>query len=508
MPLPKPGAPWPAHTAHTEKLAEWSAWYSGDPTQLATFYAPRTGAVSRPSQYAGGLVGRLARWWWGQPTPAGEQRAKLHVPLAADICGTSADLLFSEPVRLHSDDSRIAEALRDLQDGGLDAKLSEGAEVQAALGGVYLRSVWDASVAPMPWTEVAHPDGALPEWRHGRLNAVSLWNELPGDGGTVFRLFERHEVGGIMYALYKGTATNVGKPVPVQEHPEAAYLADLVTDGQAFYDRNTILQETLIDRLTVAYAPNMLPNRLDRRSPQGRSDLQGVEPFLDALDEAYSGWWRDIRLAKSRIHVPAQMVDSAGPGQPGYVELDREVYVPMEGVLARGESMAQNLYAHQFEIRVQEHKDTCEAWTKTIVEAAGYSTQSLSSDTGGAVTAAEVHAHERRSYMTRGKKVRYWTAALQDHLRAQLEIASQHLGAGIPDGDVLVEFQDGVQESPMSMGQTLLALRNAESASTHTRVRMLHPDWDDLQVDAEVARIQSETAGGGEPLPIPGDAGL
>ncbi|WP_408895930.1 phage portal protein [Nocardioides sp. R1-1] len=510
MPLPKPGAPWPAHNAHTEKLAEWSAWYSGDPSQLSTFYGPRTGAVSRPAQYAGGVVGRLARWWWGQPTPVGEQRAKLHVPLAADICGTSADLLFSESVRLSSDNPGIQKALETLQDGGLDTKLHEAAEVQAALGGVYLRTVWDESVSPMPWTEVAHPDGAVPEWRHGRLNAVTLWNELPnGSTGTeVYRLFERHESGGIMYALYKGTATNVGKLVPVQSHPDAAYLADLVTDQQAFYDGNTIIQPTLIDRLTAAYVPNMLPNRLDRRSPQGRSDLQGVEPFLDALDEAYSGWWRDIRLAKSRIHVPASMVDSAGPGQPGYVELDREVYVPVEGVLARGDvGLSQSIYAHQFEIRVQEHKDTCEAWTKTIVEAAGYSTQSLSSDTGGAVTATEVRAHQSRSFMTRGKKVRYWTAALQDHLRAQLEIATQHLGAGIPDGDLSVEFPDGVQESPMSMGQTLQTLRNAEAASTRTRVQMLHPDWDDQAVDDEVALIHSET-GVGEPLPIPDDTGL
>lgn len=501
MPLPKPGASWPLHTTHSEKVSEWSAWYSGDPTALQTFYGHRTGVIERPSQFRGGLVGKVARWWWGQPTAPGESRAKLHVPLAADICGTSADLLFSEPVRLRSENAAVAQALAELQEHGLDSRLHEGAEVQSALGGVYLRTVWDETVSPMPWTEVAHPDGAIPEWRGGRLAAVTLWNELGSDGGVVHRLFERHEPGGIMYALYKGTATNVGKVVPVQSHPDAAYLGDLVADDVAFYDGNTILQETLIDGLTVQYVPNMLPNRLDRRSPQGRSDLQGVEPFLDALDEAYSSWWRDIRLAKSRIHVPASMMDSAGPGQPGYVDLDREVYVPVEGILGGG-SVSDSIYAHQFEIRVEEHKATCEAWTNTIIEAAGYSTQSLSSDTGGAVTAAEVHSHERRSYMTRGKKIRYWRAGLQDHLRAQIDIANAHLGAGIPDAPFTVEFQDGVQESPAAVGQTLQAFRNAEAMSTRTRVQIANPEWDEKAVDAEVAAILRET-GVGEPLADP-----
>lgn len=500
MPLPKNQTPWPPASAHGEALAEWSAWYSGDPDQLSAFYGSRNGTVAHPNQLRGGVVGRIARWWWGVPTGAGEQRSKLHVPLAADICGTSADLLFSEPVQLTSDNDKVAEALQTLQDNGLDSRLHEGAEVQAALGGVYLRTVWDSDVSDMPWTEVAHPDGAEPEFRNGRLYAVNLWSELGRlSEGTVHRLVERHEKGAIQYGLYEGTATNLGNLVPLQDHPETEHLALL-----PLIDGNT--QTTGLDRLTVAYVPNMLPNRLNRRSQQGRSDLQGVTPWLDALDEAYSSWWRDIRHAKARLHVPAQYLDSNGPGQGASVDLDREVYVPVEGVLATNKD-GLLIDAQQFKIRVAEHRDTCEHWTNKIIESAGYSTQSLSSGSGGAVTAAEVHSHERRSYMTRGKKVRYWTAALYDHLQTQLEVANTHLKAGLPVEPFSVEFQDGVQESAMSLAQTTLAMRNAESASIRTRVLMLHPDWDKDEVDTEVAAIMRET-GVGEPVPVPDDAGL
>jgi A118 family predicted phage portal protein len=499
MPLPTNGTPWPEHDRHSQAMAEWSAWYSGDPDQLSTFYNTTTPGVStRPAQYRGGVVGKVARWWWGTPTPDGEQRTKLHVPLAADIAGTSADLLFSEPVQLTGDSEGLQEFLDDLQDGGLDSTLHEAGEVQAALGGVYLRTVWDDEVSELPWLDPVHPDGAQPEWRHGRLWAVNLWTTLAElRSGVVHRQCERHERGAIIYRLYEGTGTNLGRAVPLQDHPATAELAKLVDEDG--------IQETGTSRLTVAYVPNMLPNRLDRHNPQGRSDFQGVTPLFDALDEAYSSWWRDIRVGKARLHVPAQYLDDNGPGEAASVNLDRELYVPMQGVLAKsGDGML--IDAQQFAIRVTEHAETCKAWTERAIESAGYSTQSLSSGSGGAVTAAEVHAHERRSYMTRGKKVRYWTAALQDALETLVEVANANLGAGIRPGDLGVTFQDGVQESTSSLAQTVQALRNAESASTRTRVQMLHPEWDAEKVDAEVAAILGET--GGAPLPDPEDAGL
>lgn len=506
MTLPKNGTAWPPRSEHSEKLAEWSAWYSGDPCELQTFYGPRNGNVDvKPNQLRGGVVGKIARWWWGVPTANGEQAAKLHVPLAADICGTSADLLFSEPISLTAEDASdksTSDFLSGLQEDGLDAVLHEAAEVASAMSGVYLRTVWDKSVSPRPWTEAAHPDGAIPTFRGGRLAAVTFWSELHRDNTTVYRLLERHEVGTVEYGLYVGTESNLGKAVPLTEHPdptEGARLASLVNEQG--------VQPTGLTRLAAVYIPNMRPNRLHRHSPEGRSDLQGVEPWLDALDEAYSSWWRDIRHAKSRIHVPASMLEQMdGPGTPGIADVDREVYVPMQGVLAgRDQSMSDMLQVQQFTIRVNEHKDTCEFWTAKIIESAGYSTQTLDGD--GDKTATEVRAHQNRSYMTRGKKVRYWTKGLREHLAVQLEVGAL-LGAGVAkDAAFKVEFPDGVQESAMQLAQTALALRNAEAASTKTRVQMLHPDWDSQAVDDEVALILSESSAV-EPVPVPGDAGL
>ena len=54
--------------------------------------------------------------------------------------------------------------------------------------------------------------------------------------------------------------------------------------------------------------------------------------------------------------------------------------------------------------------------------------------------------------------------------------------------------------TPQEVAQTLTLLRTAEAASTETMVRMLHADWADEAVQAEVARIQAER---GAPVPEP-----
>lgn len=509
MPLPENQTPWPVahHRRALDHMAEWSAWYSGDPDALGSVYTNKSpsNTRTRAAQHAGGVVGRVARWFWGQPTGTGEQPAKLHVPLAADICTTSSDLLFSEGVKLAADDKNqsLQAALDYLKRNGLDAELQQAAEVTAALGGGYLRTVWDEDMADMPWTDTVHADMALPSFRWGKLAGVTFWQLLAPIGNEgdriVWRLLERHEPGAILHGLYRGTADSLGLQVPLQEHPDAEHLALIVNEEG--------LVETGTDRLTATYVPNMLPNRLDRGSHQGRSDLQGLEPMLDALDEAYTSWHRDIRHAKSRIHVPAAYLDSAGPGETGIANIDREVYVPLQGVMGANQGQLA-IDVQQFKIRHEEHKATCESWRDLIIEAAGYSTGSLSSGRPtGSMTATEVRAEERRSYMTRGKKARYWQAGIEDHLATLIEVANANLGAGIREGDFTVSLPDGVQESPLSLAQTALALRNAEAASIETRVKLVRPDLDGTELSDEVARIMSESSAG-EPLPVPADAGL
>lgn len=50
-----------------------------------------------------------------------------------------------------------------------------------------------------------------------------------------------------------------------------------------------------------------------------------------------------------------------------------------------------------------------------------------------------------------------------------------------------------MSEDPQSVAQTLSLLQQAQAVSTDTKVRTLHPDWDDVAVAEEVERILTET---------------
>ncbi|MGY4901472.1 hypothetical protein [Streptomyces sp. 900116325] len=93
-------------------------------------------------------------------------------------------------------------------------------ETAAALSGVFLRVTWDrAAAADRPLLTVVHPDQAVPEWTFGIMTAVTFWRALPGTGSAVWRHLERHERGKILHGLYEGTGDQLGRRVPLTEHP-------------------------------------------------------------------------------------------------------------------------------------------------------------------------------------------------------------------------------------------------------------------------------------------------
>ncbi|MGW2706963.1 hypothetical protein [Streptomyces sp. NPDC001340] len=238
----------------------WSAWYAGTPEGLTDAYlnAPN----DRPSARRKGFLARLGRWFWGQPTPMGERPAKLHVPLAGAIAATSANLLFGAPLNITVEDEATQERLDQLADDTTYAVLREAAEISAALGGVYLRAVWDQSIQDKPWLVAASPDIAVPEWKWGRLSAVTFWNVIREDANTVVRRLERHEPGWIRHSVWIGSANELGTQMALTDFPETAGLADIVIDGDGV--------PTGTRKLTAQYIPNLKPEQAVATSARSR----------------------------------------------------------------------------------------------------------------------------------------------------------------------------------------------------------------------------------------------
>ncbi|MBL1100136.1 capsid protein [Streptomyces coffeae] len=511
MALPDKGTSWPpVHPAIRCDLEDWSAWYSANPDRLAYRYLNRHRdggrfgqPQNRPSQYRGGLVGTVARWFWGEPTPLGEKRANLHMPLARDIARTSADLLFSEPPVLRAESKDTQQRLEDMMDLGLKRTLLAGGEVSAALGGVYLRLVWDDQISDRPWISTVHADGAAPEFAYDRLRAVTFWTILGADGQKVVRHLERHEPGQILHGVYEGTIDNLGKPIDL-----GAFEA---TRGL-----KPARQLNIGRRLTASYIPNTVAAPDWRDIPGGSclgtSDYQGAETFLSSIDETYTSWMRDIRLAKARILVPSGYLTSNGPGRGATWE-DREVYAEMNIPPTADQAITLN----QFAIRHEEHHATIEELVGKVVRNAGYSGNTFGDDSAGAaVTATEIKARTTRSMSTRARKAELAAVGLADIVEAQLALEASGLFPGMRAVEVErpeVRFQDSVQDDTKTLAETADALRRAEAASTETLVALVHPDWDEADQQAEVRRILAESGRAvSDPMDVgaeeAGDAGV
>ncbi|WP_416975651.1 capsid protein [Streptomyces sp. 4F14] len=494
MPLPDKNIPWPpVHPAIQADMADWAAWFSANPDRLAYRYLnrhrdnSRFGAPqNRPSQYRGGVVGRVSRWFWGEPTPLGEKRANLHMPLARDVARTSSDLLYSEPPVLKVENAAAQERLEQLMDGGLIRTLIASGEATAALGGSYLRIVWDEDIRPGPWVSLVHADGAAPVFAHGDvLKSVTFWTVLVCDGQRVVRHLERHEPGLILHGVYDGTEDNLGKPLPLEAFEETR---NLLPSRQ--------LPAAATDRLAVSYVPNTMiaPDWRDipGAAGLGTSDYQGAETFLSAIDETYTSLMRDIRLAKSRIIVPQGYLLNQGPGA-GSVWEDREVYAPMNVP----PTIDQQIVANQFTIRYTEHLATIEDLVGKVIRNAGYSGNTFGDDAAGAaVTATEIKARTARSMTTRARKAELAATAIADIVETLLILEASGWFKGVAPVEVerpAVQFADSVQDDIKTLAETAALLRQAEAASAETLVAMLHPDWTDTEKKEEVARLLAQS---------------
>ena len=54
-----------------------------------------------------------------------------------------------------------------------------------------------------------------------------------------------------------------------------------------------------------------------------------------------------------------------------------------------------------------------------------------------------------------------------------------------------VSVHEGLKENPIESADVAVKLRDAEAASTRTRVQTAHPTWSDEEVDAEVELIET-----------------
>jgi len=527
--------PYPYDVA-AARFSELDAWYSGDTRTLQSIYSGHAKEATHlvdGKPFRGGVLGSLSKMWYGQPIDTDEKRMKMHLPLAADLCSLSADLLFGEAPQIvfrrpegatdaepapntakvkwrHPAQDRLDKIMASDE---THAELLLGGEYAAALGGTYWAAAWDDRVADHVFPKAYAADCAIPRFILGHMVSCTLWSEYR-DSNDVFRLLEVHEPGSIKYTLYKGTDKTLGKVVPVNDRPETAYLAslrapaDVVVPAEQYSE--TIAVGTGTQKLSVVYMRNARPVRdwrkLGELSNLGRSDLDGIQDPLDKIDQVWSSLLRDIELGAGRMTVPESWLTQGARGDGASFDPDRVYYsgVNMLGTQASPEQAI----ASQFLIRVEEHLSTIDALKREIASAIGYSPTHLGlKDVRGAKTATEVDADMSDSERTRDKKAMYAKPALAKFAVMALEIDAAVFKSGVNPNDLTelpdVEFAPVSQADPEKTARTAQLLDAARAASRREIIRVVHPDWDPDEVDAEFEAIQAEQQAAMPTVPDP-----
>ncbi|MCD2116789.1 MULTISPECIES: phage portal protein [Rhodococcus] len=497
----RPGVAWPPKDMAPlfARVAECRVQWEGAPDRLEDFYA------QHPN---GSNPGRIRAAWnalWGKPIQAGQDTPeRLHAPIPADVASLSATALFAKPPTILATPEageQVQERIDDMFNAPrFHSDLYAAGESASALGGVYGRVVRDRKVQDDPWIEWVDVDRAIPDWHRGRLRAVTFFTELDGsDSQDVWRHLERYERGRVVHELYRGTSGSLGRPMPLNEHPATAGLdVNLAADGASFVDVG-------IDELLVEYVPNKIPNPEWSADPalrnMGASDCGAPDlvPLYHSIDSVWSSLMRDVRLGKTRVFASADVLQHGGAGTGLTFNEDQEIFTRVGTGIGK-EGAAESIFEfHQPEIRVLQHDQVGEMLLREVLRKTGYSPMSFGLSDQVAQTATEASGKKESTVTTTEGKARHFGVALQ-----HLTTACARL-AGVSLVDPLdIDWPPFAQESGLARAQTVQAWETARAASTRTKVRYLHQDWTEEQVDEEAALI--EAAGAVETPVFGGDA--
>lgn len=526
--LPEPKTPWPPRDERSryDRMRVNAVWYGGDREQLSALDGGISLSITggaRTTINPGGSVKSVEASgrdvFWGRRNNTHEVDTRRHLPVAEDIAALSAEVLFSTRPQIVVDGPTEAQqsangkasaerptvatkAAQQRLDKVLDKcnfqqTLMAAAETAAALGSVGLRIALDTARIPdRPVIVRVDADAILPQYAWGHLTGVWFWQVVRADQQTIWRHIESH-VGGVVYhGLYKGDSNNLGERVSLAESPKTAHLADKVNeDGGIVISRD--------GGATAVSIPNMLPDPLDRQNPAGRSDYTpSVRSLFDDIDRVYTQMLESIDDARSRLFIDESVLDRGRPGEGAVFNQEQRNFTKLKMPPTDETPTGLPIEKVQFEMRVAEYLTGVDALVTRAIEASGYTAETDTDGKGRAMTATEYSGRNQRSMRTRGKKIGYWKTELESVLTTLLAVDVENFAPiETVDGTpvrveafpVRVEFPPAVQPTIIELANTAEALQRAKAASVTTLVKVVHPEWDEIEVQEEVDRMLAET---------------
>lgn len=389
-----------------------------------------------------------------------------------------AALLFGEDPTITHPDTAVDDRLRYLADEILlTARLLEGAITQGAQGETYLKVSWDTDLAKVPIVSTVPGRLVVPTFRFGMLESASIVRTFTDPRhSTYWRHVEEHTPGRIRNALWRGRLDSLGVVADLEDRPETRGLEEV--------------EDTGIDEILLTH----VPLGRDSESPHGISLFDGLEAVMLGLHRLYSQEQHDAEIARRRIAVSEEYLTRDGAGRHRF-DRSSDLFVlsrDAAGTMGKetASSVASPIEFHDDNVM----RDRIAGRLRDFLIAVGLNPDTIdSSDAAGAISGTSRKLAQAMSLRTASASGRYWSWAIARTLRVALKVDAVHLGGPVSGAalDVLaqVNLADGLLEDDAELARILSDLDSAEAISTGQKVRRLHPEWTDAQVDEEVAAI-------------------
>jgi hypothetical protein len=422
------------------------------------------------------------------PATFARQQVFTPAPMARGLAKFSASLLFSEPPKIQLPGEAAEGPLQTTLEEWLEFNrvwelLLDAADTVAAEGSVAIRVMDDDHVSSeFPVISFHGADSVLWAERHERYTqgGILIISVEEENSSVIWRLLEAHQPGQIRRVLYKGGPGNLGKRHELSSGP--APFRELKPKSATGVNRPTLVQWQNV--------------------PGAHSDLAGLEPILDALDEAMS-----VGRVKMRASQPVTFLR-----QIPYGSLRSLGGLPMHNLIAiddsAGGTLPEGEYLNRYRAAVSspfpvekfvetaqpgleadQHRHYVEALREAIITEAGYSLASWGLDREGRADSGTA-LRLRQSTTLRTRAIKEGMAVV-----AIAEVCALALGMITGRSEVAplmpeVELSDGLPRDGLQDAEELVRLRQAGVISVEEAVRRLHPDWPEERILEETQKIE------------------
>ncbi|MCX67251.1 hypothetical protein DXP70_08065 [Listeria monocytogenes] len=422
------------------------------------------------------------------------------------IAGKSPEIKVTDAEGKENDEltKKIEEALRMTKFDQLNVK---AVELSGAGGAAALKIDLFEGI---PYIRVLGANQFWADFRNGEPYRFNFFEKIPSEKDTLnnYYLVETREIltegniiGGSRTFTLKTISGNDVKEIPIDKAP---------SDVKEFiYSSEIELNKSVAVGLSGlgAYILNNTPS--NSRFPfleLGESDLSQCHDLLLSHDYAFNMYMRELEKTKTKVAASNRLfrkMKGLDGKEEFYINPDEDYYTLFSGSLDAGQKASDLMQFIQGEFRDGNYRETMEYLAQKVVSKAGYNPNTFNLGNRD-VKATEIWSLQDATVRKIEKKKRLIQNVYEKMLWDFLDLLTTGEGgiSKIDDGvRIVIEFPDPMTVNLNELSSTLSNFNNARAMSVEEKVRLIHKEWEEEQIQEEVQRIYKENEIGTIPDP-------